>query len=37
LIIKAAKKAKVDALLTFNAKHFQAIWPEGGKKIKVPQ
>lgn len=37
LIVAAAEKAKVDVLLTFNNKHFQAIWPEGRKKIKVPQ
>lgn len=36
LITKAAQKAQVDRLLTFNAKHFKLVWPQGSDIIREP-
>jgi predicted nucleic acid-binding protein len=36
LIAKAAKKAKVERLLTFNSDHFNRVWPSGEGVITTP-
>ncbi len=36
LVAKAAKKSRIDRLLTFNAKDFQRVWPEGEDVIQTP-
>lgn len=36
LIVSAAKKAKVEQLLTFNPDHFLRVWPEGKSIIVSP-
>jgi predicted nucleic acid-binding protein len=36
LIARAARKAKVDVLLTLNPAHFQRVWPEGKDRIRSP-
>jgi predicted nucleic acid-binding protein len=36
LHVRAAQKAKVDSLLTFNVAHFQLLWPAGEAKIISP-
>lgn len=36
LIAFAARKAKVDRLLTFNASDFKRVWPEGVDRIVAP-
>ena len=36
LIAKAAKKSKVERLLTFNFNDFTAVWPDGESVIHVP-
>ncbi|MBI1865510.1 MAG: PIN domain-containing protein [Nitrospirae bacterium] len=36
LIVKAAQKADVDRLLTFNVDDFKRAWPEGGSRIAAP-
>jgi len=36
LIAFAARKAKVDRMLTFNVSNFRRVWPEGGDRIIAP-
>ena len=36
LILRAAQKSKVDRVLTFNAKDFKRIWPNGEPQILEP-
>ena len=36
LIARAARKAKVEKLLTFNVTDFRRIWPEGGSIVCEP-
>jgi len=36
LVVRAARKAKVDRLLTFNVADFQRVWPDSGKIIQAP-
>lgn len=36
LIARAAEKAEVDTLLTFNPRDFHRIWPEGADRIQEP-
>ena len=36
LIAKAARKAKVERLLTLNSDDFKRVWPDGDDFIKVP-
>lgn len=36
LLARAAQKAEVDLLLTFNPKDFLRVWPEGAEKVRVP-
>jgi len=36
LIAKAAQKANVERLLTFNSDHFNRVWPEGESVIITP-
>jgi predicted nucleic acid-binding protein len=36
LIVKAAKKSKVERLLTFNINNFKRVWPDGESIITVP-
>jgi len=36
LIVKAAKKSKVERLLTFNSDDFTRLWPDGESFIFVP-
>lgn len=36
LIAKAAKKSKVERLLTFNYDDFTRVWPDGEKFIHIP-
>ena len=36
LIARAAEKAKVDKLVTFNVAHFREVWPEGGTRFVAP-
>jgi predicted nucleic acid-binding protein len=36
LIARAAEKARVERLLTFNQEHFVRVWPEGADRIQVP-
>ncbi|MBI2266134.1 MAG: hypothetical protein HYU64_13330 [Armatimonadetes bacterium] len=36
LIAKAAEKARVDRLLTLNAKDFKRVWPEEMDKVILP-
>jgi predicted nucleic acid-binding protein len=36
LIVKTAKKSKVERLLTFNSDDFMRIWPDGESFIYVP-
>ena len=36
LIAKAARKAKVESLLTFNSDDFKRVWPEGEGVLYVP-
>lgn len=33
---RAAEKAGVDLLVTFNPSDFHRVWPEGGERIRVP-
>lgn len=36
LIARAAEKAGVDHLLTFNEKDYRRVWPQGGPFLRVP-
>jgi predicted nucleic acid-binding protein len=36
LIVKAAKKSKVERLLTFNINDFKRVWPDGESIITIP-
>lgn len=36
LIVKAAKKSKVECLLTFNINDFKRVWPDGESIITIP-
>jgi len=36
LIVKAAKKSKVERLLTFNSDDFMHVWPDGEDFIYIP-
>ena len=36
LIARAAQKSRVDRLLTFNARDFLRVWPEGAEFLTVP-
>ncbi len=36
LIAKTAEKAQADRLLTFNARHFNQVWPSGKDKVYIP-
>lgn len=36
LIVKAAKKSKVERLMTFNSKDFIRVWPDGESVIYTP-
>lgn len=36
LIVKAAKKSKVERLLTFNINDFKRVWPDGESIITLP-
>jgi predicted nucleic acid-binding protein len=36
LIVKAAKKSKVERLLTFNINDFKRVWPDGEDIITMP-
>lgn len=36
LHVRAAEKAEVDLLVTFNPSDFHRVWPEGGERIRVP-
>jgi len=36
LIVKAAKKSKVERLLTFNINDFKRVWPDGESIITMP-
>lgn len=36
LIVKAAKKSKVERLLTFNSDDFMRVWPDGESSIYIP-
>lgn len=36
LIVTAAKKAKVDRVLTYNIRHFHRAWPDAIHKISTP-
>ena len=36
LIVKAAKKSKVERLLTFNSNDFRRVWPDGEDFIYIP-
>ena len=36
LIVKAAKKSKVERLLTFNSNGFKRVWPDGESMITIP-
>lgn len=36
LIAAAARKARVDRLLTFNVDDFRRVWPDAGQRIREP-
>ena len=36
LIVRAARKAQVDRILTLNVNHFRRVWPEGADRIGAP-
>jgi len=36
LIARAAEKAVVEHLVTFNASHFRRVWPEGEPLLVTP-
>lgn len=36
LIARAAEKAEVERLITFNAAHFRRVWPEGESLLVTP-
>ncbi len=36
LIARAAEKARVDKLVTFNVEHFRSVWPEGAARVTAP-
>lgn len=36
LILRAAERARVDRVLTFNVDDFRRLWPEGAAKIAAP-
>ena len=36
LIVRAAKKSKVERLLTFNSNDFKRVWPDGESIITIP-
>ena len=36
LVAKAAKKSRIDRLLTFNVSDFKRVWPEGEDVIRAP-
>jgi len=36
LIARAAEKSQADRLMTFNERHFRAVWPEGEEIVSKP-